>query len=467
MAVTRLVETPRLLMPATARATHIHVIGQPGTGKSRALESWIMQDIASGQGVGVIDPHGELFDHLVSRIALLTEDRPELPERIVIINPLDRRYIVGFNPLEPIQGISTERLAGFMTDVLVKIWKIDVADAPRMIRLLTYTFLALADLGLGLVEVPRFLLDSDWREALITNAKHPDVQAYFHFEFPKTEGAIHQWVTPVLNKIGPLIFDTDLRMTFSMRSTVQFWDILDKGLVLLVNLSKGQMGEGNSALFGAFIVAHIQKAALARQGAGQRRPFYLYLDEFQHYTTDNIKDILSESRKYALSLIIAHQYLAQLSGDLLGAVLNTVGTTVCFRVGHQDASVLSRELFPYGSMEHTQRYWQSVRVGRISIPFPSEVSWPMTHDELASILTQLAQREFVCKCRGRFPPIKERTIDIPVPVMTDQLFQARERLLRTSAERYGRLKREVSQNYDRLQYLALKPGAIITDYEET
>ncbi len=460
------------VLDAGARATHTYVVGQPGTGKSRALESWIMQDIRSGQGVGVIDPHGQLFDHMVSRIAELTEEQPGLAERVVIINPLDRTWTVGFNPLEAIQGISTERLALFLTDVVVKIWQVDSAAAPRMIRLLTFTFLALAELGLRLADLPRFLQDEEWREDLISRTTHPEVVNYFHFEFPKTAGGIHQWVTPVLNKVGALFFDNDLRLIFSAGSTIHFRRIIDDGLVLLVNLSKGQLAEGNSALLGAFIVAHLQKAALARADGGAQRPFYLYLDEFQNYTTDNIKDVLSESRKYGLSLVLAHQYLSQLSHDLSGAVLNTTGAIASFRVGYEDASSLSRELFPPGYLEIARSDVKFKRFGRYAyLPFPHEDREPLEHEERATLLTQLDRREFWVKRRGPYVPSKQRTFDMPDPVMSESLFKARAQLIKTSGERYGRLKEKVREELEHeRQQLTLRLGskpATITDYEES
>lgn len=451
-------------LPIWARATHTYMIGQPGTGKSRGLESGAVQDIVSGHGVGVMDPHGELFDHLLSRVALLAEHNPRLAERVVVINPIDPIWTVGFNPLEPIDGVSTERLAGFLTDVVIKIWKVDPTNAPRMVRLLNFSFLALAELRLSLMDLPRFLLEEDWRDGLICRIAHPEVVRYFRYEFPNTGGATHQWVTPVLNKVGALLFDPDLRLMFLGRSTINFRDIIDRNLVLLVNLSKGQLGEANSALLGAFIVAHMQKAALARSDYARQRTFFLYLDEFQNYTTDNIKDILSESRKYGLSLVLAHQYLDQLPTDLLGAVLNTTGTIACFRVGYQDASVLSRELFPPGSLERVNWELDFMRLGRYPLPYPHHVRYPLTREDLTTLLTQLEHREFCAKRRGPFLPVKLRTLDMPTPVKSEHLYRARAELMRISGQRYGRLKWQV---HDGLQHeRPIVNGEYTTYYEE-
>jgi hypothetical protein len=170
------------------RATHTHVIGQPGTGKSRALESWIMQDLEADRGVGVLDPHGDLFQNLLARIAHM----PEVWERLVIIDPCNSKWVVSFNPLEAIRGFSQERLSLFLTDVIIKIWNLEAASTPRLIWLLTNSFLALSDLGLTLLDLPRFLLDQAFRENLLPHLSYERSRLFFQYEFPSSQGAIHQ-----------------------------------------------------------------------------------------------------------------------------------------------------------------------------------------------------------------------------------------------------------------------------------
>lgn len=430
------------------RGTHTHVIGQTGTGKSRTLESWVMQDILAGHGLAVIDPHGDLYQNLVMRISSLLPQYPALADRIVLMNPHDSIWTVGFNPLEPIPGIPLERLAWFLTDVIIKIWKMDTASAPRMLRLITYSFLTLAEAGRSLVDLARFLNDTAWRQSLVARSTHREVTDYFQHEFPTKASSVHQWITPVLNKIGPLIFDPDVRLMLGTRSTINFRKILDQKLILLVNLSKGILGEGNSALLGAFIVAHLQQAALSRANSRNRDLFFLYLDEFQNYTTDNIKDILSESRKYGLSLILAHQYLDQLAGDLRGAVLNTAGTLVCFRVGYQDASVLTREMFPPGYLKQERREIKTSEIGPFRVPAFHEEREALSHDALVTQLTQLKAREFWTKQRGPYAPIKQRALYLPEPVMSEELLDIRQQLVDRSGEQFGRLKAEVRREFN-------------------
>lgn len=432
-------------LSAAQRAIHAHVIGQPGTGKSRMLESWIVQDIVAGHGVVVLDPHGDLYENLVFWIAMLIEYLPQLAARVILLDPNEPTWTVGFNPLQPIEGISLQRLAWFLTDVIMKIWKMDATSYPRMLRLITYSFQTLAEFGFNLLDLPRFLNDSDWRESLINRTAHGDARDYFRHEFPTKEGGIHQWVAPVLNKIGPLIFDPDVRLMLGSHSTINFRKILDDNSILLVNLSKGILGEGNSAMLGAFIVAHVQQAALSRANTRRRKQVFLYLDEFQNYTTDNIKDILSESRKYGLSLILAHQYLDQLTVDLRGAVMNTAGTMVCMRLGYHDASIIAREMFPPGALKETEHEIGFKKLAKFPVPFFEEKWEPLKHEALVTLLTQLRPREFWTKRRGPEPPVKQRTMNLPEIEPTPELVQARKELIALSGRRFGRLKAEVRE----------------------
>jgi hypothetical protein len=419
------------------RATHTYVVGQSGTGKSRALESWIMQDILAGQGVGVIDPHGELYENLLNRLAT----RPETWERIVLIDPLDPKWTIGFNPLEGMGQENPERLALYMTDVAIKIWQLNSNNAPRLIWLLTNSFLSLSDLGLSLLELPRFLADKEYRERLLPRLKNEVAHNYFLHEFPTSEITINQWITPVLNKIGGLIFDPDIRLLFAGKNTINFRHLMDSQKILLVNLPKGILGEAPSALLAAFIVAHLQKAALARADRDKKIPFYLYLDEFQNYTSDNIKDILSESRKYALSLTLAHQYLDQLPGELRSAVLNTAGTVASFRVGYHDAQRLAKEIFP--SPDYIKKIKTDITMrhaNQVPLPFLSSKDEALGWDGLALELANLKLRQFWLRKRGAHKPAKHFTFNMPDPKITSHT-EANLRILRdASGQRFGILK---------------------------
>jgi hypothetical protein len=423
------------------RATHTYVIGQPGTGKSRALETWIMQDILAGRGVGVIDPHGDLFTNLLGRLT----NYPEVWDRVVIIDPLDPQWVVSINPLERVPGVPAERTAAFMTDVMIKIWQLDINNAPRMLWLVTNTFLALTLAGQPLGDILLFLGDPTYRLETLARVRNRQVKRYFETEFPQDTGAIRQWIAPVLNKLGALLFDPDVRPMLSGARRLSFRQIMDQKKVLLVNIPKGTLGESTSALLGAFLLARIQSAALSRADVQARSPFYLYMDEFQNYTTDNVQDILAESRKYALSIIFAHQYLEQLNPNLRQAVINTAGTIIAFRIGHQDARKLAPEIFPQGVrpekpkpqlvIKHRQ-LWPTLGVEFQSAPPP--------HPGLQ--LTALAQREFWVKTRLARQPYKQRSFNMPDVPMTRQLQQQVDQIRAISGHRFGQPKAECQQS---------------------
>jgi hypothetical protein len=440
------------------RATHTYVIGQPGTGKSRALESWAMQDIRAGHGVAVIDPHGDLFE----RLLYLLSQNSDYAKRVVVIDPCDPLWVVSFNPLEALRAIPPERLALFLTDVVVKIWNVTPTAAPRMIWLLTNTFLALADLGLTLLDLPQFLLDKSFREKLLPKVKHKNVSMYFEHEFPKPKWLVHEWVTPVLNKIGGLVFDSDMRLLLAKGSPLNFREVIDRNLIPLVHLPKGILGEEASALLAAFIVAQFQKAALSRADSHERPTYFLYLDEFQSYTTDNIADILSESRKYGLSLTLAHQYLDQLPSKLQSAVLNTTGTMVSFRTGYQDAYQLSKEIFPSREFLAPAKWdFNLQHINRLPFISAETQKIPLGWEGLTEKLTNLPNREFWMRRRGLHTPVKLRTLDMPDILLTSRAKDQLARLREISGRAFGRSKREVQR------LVARTPAFASTETTET
>ena len=437
------------LMRSSQRQTHIYVIGQPGTGKSRLIESWFMQDVLAGNGAGIIDPHGDLFNHLISRIAV----HPEVWNRVIIINPCDPKWAVPINPLVAASGNTAARMAWFLTDVILKIWSLKMTEAPRMSWLMGNTFAALAELNLPLTFLSRFLLDANFREERILKIGNNETRAYFEFEFPKTANAVRQWAAPLLNKMGEFLYDPDIRCLLSGTSSLDFRQVMDDGCILLVNIPKGILGENASALLGAFIVAQMQKAALARANMPRRKPFYLYLDEFQNYTTDNITDILSEARKYALSLIIANQYLSQLSTDIREAVLNTAGTLVSFRIGYNDAVKLARHIFPspdfLGFKKITLNLNGSGLLPRLRIREENaDEGWEVCAQALAG----LQKRSFWIRSRANQNPSRFKSLDMPDPPMSNEMRTQISDLVDTSGIRYATLKKEIRQREESSGY---------------
>ena len=192
------------------------VLGQPGTGKSRALGKWITSDIDSGYGVGFIDPHEDTYDLVLKRTAILSQDDFSIAERVVIIDPFDKNWAVGFNPLQLFKNSTPERIAKFFTDVTMKIWKIDSSQAPRMSWLMAHTFLALAELGLTLVELPKFLRDGEWRNKVLEHIQNDEVRDYFLEEFPTNERLRQEWTQSTLNKMGQFVMDPALKLILGL-----------------------------------------------------------------------------------------------------------------------------------------------------------------------------------------------------------------------------------------------------------
>jgi hypothetical protein len=320
-----------------------------------------------------------------------------------------------------------------------------------MVRLLKNTFVALSDLGLSLVELPRFLLDPAYRAGWLPRLKNPGAAAYFSLEYPQNPATAQTWAAPALTRLGDLIFDPDIQPMLVGPSTINFRAILDRRQILLVNLPKGVIGEGVSALLGAFIVAHLQKAALSRPTMAPRPPFYLYLDEFQNYTTDNIQDILSESRKYNLSLILAHQFLDQLSPRLLSAVLNTTGTRNVFRVGYRDAYTLAPDMFSSSdALAQTHTQVKLSHLAGVPLLYFKQQRQSLGWEGLAAELANLPDRVFWSRQRGPGKPTRQRTLDMPVPRMTQELAERLEAMLERVGRRCGVAKSPLAQ--------APKPG---------
>lgn len=431
---------------------HMYVIGGTGVGKSRAIEAWVMQHVQGRQGVGVIDPHGELYDNLVARIAALGE---RVYERVVLINPLDPEHIVGINPLELKSGEVAERRAQFLASVVTKIFRADPIITARMQRMMFHAFWLLVISSLTLVEFEALLTDEDFRATLLQPlSNRHNLRRYWEREFPTADRLVTEWTQSSLNKVGALVADPDFALMLGQqKSTVDFRAIMDEGKVLLVRLSKGELSEQGSHLMGAFVLAQIQLAALSRaaQAHQNHRRFTLFLDEFQNYTTDDVHEILAESRKYKLSLVVAHQFYEQLhhSPELQAAVLNTVGNLVSFQVGDSDAEQLARDIFapPVDAIKDIRR--RRVPTGIDWWPFTTEEEpvWrplPEIWELERRKLTQLPPRMFWYRRRGEAAPQLLRTVTMPDVKRSPRLEQAIGQLMMVSAAAHARSKAEVA-----------------------
>ncbi len=332
------------------RRRHVYVVGKTGVGKTTMLENMIITDIKDGRGVGVVDPHGELAEKILDFVP------KERIQDVIYINPADLEYPVAFNPLEQVGTEYRHLIASGIMGVFKKIWP-DVWSA-RMEYILNNTLLALLEFpGSTLLGIMRVLSDKDYRKKVVDNLKDPVVKGFWVNEFAKYTQRLESEATAAIqNKVGQFVTNPLIRNILGQpRSSVDMRKVMDESKILVVNLSKGKIGEDNAALLGAIIITKLQLSAMSRVDIPEkdRNDFYLYVDEFQNFATDSFANILSEARKYHLCLVLAHQYIGQLihgphgeSTKVRDAIFGNVGTMVTFRVGAEDAEFLEKEFQP-------------------------------------------------------------------------------------------------------------------------
>lgn len=325
------------------RGRHIYILGQTGTGKSGGLELLTISDIYYDQGFAVIDPHG---DYAQDMLAFIPERRID---DVVYFNPADTENPIGFNPLE----VTDPTLKGHISSELVGVLKRLFADSwgPRLEYILRYTLLALLDFpNATMLDITRMLTEKKFRANVISYIDDPVVKNFWVTEFASwNDKFASEAVAPVLNKVGAFTANPMIRNIIGQpKSTFNLRKIMDEGKILIVNLSRGLMGEDNAGILGAMMVTKIQLAAMGRADlpGDQRRPFYLYVDEFQNFATDSFAVILSEARKYGLNLTVANQYISQMSEPVRDAVFGNVGTIITFRISPDDAPFLTKYFEP-------------------------------------------------------------------------------------------------------------------------
>lgn len=331
-------------VPQEVREAHFYVVGATRTGKTKFLESLIEQDANNGEGFCVIDPHADLTEDLKGYLYLL-KDKEFLQENVVLIDPTDDKNIVAFNPLERTHGENSAAVAEELTFAFKKIW----ADAwgQRMEDLLKNTLVALIENDLTLAELPLFLTNRNVRLKILENVKHEDCRQYFYERFnvlrPQTQ---NEWMESTLNKVSGFLFNPKVKQMFvSRKSSFDLRDIMDNKKILLVKLDRGRLKEGTADLLGSLLLAKIQATAFTRTDIpmSKRQPFYLYIDEFQNFATESFIKMLSESAKYKLAVILAHQNLAQLPSALRASILSNCGLQAYFRISRDDSNILAKE----------------------------------------------------------------------------------------------------------------------------
>jgi Helicase HerA, central domain len=331
-----------VMLDPEERRRHLYIIGQTGTGKSTLLLNLIAQDLAAGEGLALLDPHGDLAE------AVLMHVPRERTNDLVYLNPADIEQPIGFNPLsgvpEDLKPVVADGIVSAFRHVWPESW------GPRLDYILTNAVRALIDVpGATLLMLPRLLIDEPFRVRLVDHhVGDPMVRSFWLNEYARYSDHFRaEAISPIQNKIGKALIEPRLRnMLAQPRSTITLRRLMDERAIVICNLSKGRLGESVAHLLGALLTTSIAQAALSRADtpAADRRTFHLYADEFQSFATESFALILSEARKYALTLTIGHQYLGQLPDRLRDAVFGNVGSVVACRAGPQDASILAEQI---------------------------------------------------------------------------------------------------------------------------
>ena len=325
------------------RLSHLYVIGKTGVGKTTLLETLITQDILVGRGCALIDPHGDFVERVASNI----------PEHrrgdLVYLNVPDTQQPYGYNPLTRVSFDLRPLVASGLMDVLKKMWH--DAWGVRMEHILRNALLALLDQPSAILpDILLMIADKDFRRQALGNVENKQVLKFWKNEFPKYSYRYQaDGIAPIQNKVGAFLADPRLYRILTRRDgQLRLRSLMDEGKILLVNLSKGRIGEDSASLLGGLIVTSLGLAAFSRANVPEkeRRPFYITIDEFQNFTTLSLANMLSELRKFGVGMALAHQYLHQLDPDIREAVIGNAGTLISFRLGAKDAAFIAREFEP-------------------------------------------------------------------------------------------------------------------------
>lgn len=372
---------------AKDRARHVYVIGKTGMGKSTLLENMAVQDIKNGEGMAFIDPHGKTAELLLEYIP------QERVKDVVYFAPFDTDFPLSFNVLESVDPDKRHLVVAGLMSTFKKIWQ--DAWSARMEYILTNTLLALLEYpDATLLGVNRMLSDKDFRKKVVDNISDVSVKSFWVDEFAKyTERMAAEAVPAIQNKIGQFTANPLIRnMIGQAKSSFDIRKLMDTKKIIIVNLSKGRIGEANANLLGGMLITKIYLAAMSRADVPDRvlktlPNFYLFVDEFQNFANESFADILSEARKYKLNLTIAHQYIEQMEEEVSSAVFGNVGTMIVFRVGAFDAEFLEKEFAPKFTMEDlvnlgfAQIYLKLMIDGVSSQPFSATTLGPIAPSE--------------------------------------------------------------------------------------
>jgi hypothetical protein len=423
-------------MPRSDRGRHLYIIGQTGTGKSGMLELLTISDIYSPYGFAVIDPHGDYAQAILRRIP------PERAADVVYFNPADTDFPMGFNPLEvydpKLKTHTCSELIGVIKRIFENSW------GPRLEYILRYSILALLDYpNATMLDITRILTEKKFRQEVLQHVIDPVVRNFWTIEFASwNDKFMTEAVAPILNKVGAFTANPLVRNIIGQpKSSFNIRQIMDERKILIVNLSRGLVGEDNAALLGALLVTKVQMAAMSRADiAGeQRTPFYLYVDEFQNFATDSFATILSEARKYGLNLTVANQYTAQMMQEVKDAVFGNVGSIISFRTSADDARIMLKYFEPKFEEHdlvhmHNRHFAISMTIEGEKVPAFSAISLNL-------------------------PPFQEDYSEQIIQHSRSQYAQSRDYIERYVAERYLTADAAAAKQTEPRQTAAPKPAA--------
>lgn len=357
------------------RMGHIYVIGKTGTGKSTLLQNMAISDIRRGNGLCIVDPHGDIAEDILNYIPT------NRIKDVIYFNPKDKEFPIAFNPLKSIHPGHHHLVASGLVSTFKKIWS--DSWGPRMEYILRFVLLTLLEYREGsLLDIQPLLTDQLFRNRILSQVRSQYILAFWRNEFDKYTPALRaEAISPILNKTGLFLSSSILRNIVGQKTRgFNIGDAMDQKRILIVNLSKGELGEEVSAILGSMLITSIQLAALhrAKQKEDMRTPFFLYVDEMHSFVSLSFADILAEARKYGLSIFLSHQYIEQLHEKIRSAVFGNVGTLISFRIGAEDAQFLEKEFEPvfdrhdFVNLPRYSMYLKLMIDGATSLPFSAD-----------------------------------------------------------------------------------------------
>ncbi|MGC3990847.1 MAG: type IV secretion system DNA-binding domain-containing protein [Chthoniobacteraceae bacterium] len=338
------------------RRQHLYLIGKTGSGKTTLLRNLIVEHLLAGHGIGLIDPHGDLAEELLECIP------PHRADDLVYFNPGDLDFPVGLNLIANVTPDERHLVASGIVSTFKSIWR--DSWGPRLEYILYNAIMALLDCpNTSLLGINRMLIDADYRRRIVSKVRDPFIRSFWLDEYERYDPRFQrEAIAPIQNKLGQFLLNPVVRNILGqVRTKVSIPFMMDGGRIFIANLSKGKLGADKAGLLGSLLTTQFQLAAMARvhQPENERRDFFLFIDEFHNFTTDSFAAILSEVRKYRLCLVLANQYIEQISPEVRSAIFGNVGSLISFRVGHGDAAILWREfgeVYPAESFVSLDRF---------------------------------------------------------------------------------------------------------------